>query len=94
MNTESFCHAVLLKRPAQIDDLLKVLPAHIRDEVRARIEELQKLSEAQIRSQWKRSRLQEARARMRLEQERGRLDLIRVSPRLRAGLIQYLEQTT
>jgi hypothetical protein len=94
MNTESFCRAVLLKRPAEIDDLLKVLPPDIRDEVRARIEELQKLSEVEIRSQWQKSRLQEAMARMRLEEERGGLDLIRISPRLRAGLLEYLGQMT
>ena len=94
MNTESFCRAVLLKRPAEIDNLLKVLRPDTRDEARARIEALRKLSEAEIRSQWNKSRLREAMARMRLEEERGGLDLLRVSPRLRAGLLQYLGQMT
>jgi hypothetical protein len=92
MNVESFCRAILLKQPAKVDDLLKSLPEDIREEVRAGLDKLQKLSEAQIRSQWKKSRSEEVRVRTRLAEERSGVDLMRVSPRNRAALILYLEQ--
>jgi hypothetical protein len=94
MNAESFCRAVLLKQPAKVDDLLNALPEGIREELRARLEELKRSSVAEARNEWKRLRSQEEKARMKAAEERSGVDLMRVSPRHRGRLIQYLEQVT
>jgi len=91
MNIDSFCYAVLLKRRARAAELLSLLPVDIRDEVRARMDELQTLPEAEARSRWRRLRADEARE-LRVRAARSGVDLMLLPPRMRALTDQHAEQ--